>query len=144
MVLRVHFTIMCHFWNACQNFWKARYLSYADKLFWFMAKVLGFAISKTTASNEDFLKSWWRSKCSNSYFPPLVVLIYLCVVDGAASAAVVERRCDWLTQTLLHCHWLAWEPGSKSETYSSGGKFKFEDCRIHEDLRKSSFEALHL
>ena len=90
--------LMRNLWKACQNFGKARSLSYAEKLFWFMAKVLGFAIWKTSASNDDFLKSWWRSKCSNLYFPPLV-LIYLCVADGAASAAVVERRCDWLTQT---------------------------------------------
>ena len=65
------YTLRCHLLKAWQNFWKARYLWCAEKIFWFMAKVLGFAIYKTSASNEDFLKSWWRSKCSNLYFPPL-------------------------------------------------------------------------
>ena len=43
-VLCSHYTLMCHFIKAWQNFRKARYLWYAEKLFWFMAKVLQFSI----------------------------------------------------------------------------------------------------
>ena len=60
-----------HFIKAWQNFRKARYLWYAEKLFWFMAKVLGFVIYKWSASNEDFLKSSWIRQSSNLNFPPL-------------------------------------------------------------------------
>ena len=70
--------------------------------------------------------------------------LFFCIAAGAASIAVVEGPCDWLTQTLLHCHWSALEPGLISATYSSGGKFKLEHCRIYVDLRKSPFEALDL
>ena len=60
-----------HLIKAWQNFRKARYLWYAEKLFWFMAKVLGFVIYKWSASNEDFLKSSWIRQSSNLNFPPL-------------------------------------------------------------------------
>ena len=66
-----HWTLCCHLLKACQNFWKARYLWCAEKLFWFMAKILGFTIYKTSASNEDFLMSSWIRQCSNLNFPPL-------------------------------------------------------------------------
>ena len=60
-----------HFWKACLNFGKARCLWYAEKLFWFIAKILEFDIYRSSASNEDFLESWWRRKCSILNFPPL-------------------------------------------------------------------------
>ena len=66
-----HWTLIRHFIKAWQNFRKARYLWYAEKLFWFMAKVLGFVIYKWSASNEDFLKSSWIRQSSNLNFPPL-------------------------------------------------------------------------
>ena len=64
-------TLIRHFIKAWQNFRKARHLWYAEKLFWFMAKVLGFVICKWSASNEDFLMSSWIRQSLNLNFPPL-------------------------------------------------------------------------
>ena len=49
--------LMRHFLKACKNFDKARCLWCAEKLFWFIAKILDFVIYKSSASNGDSLRS---------------------------------------------------------------------------------------
>ena len=127
---------------AWQNFRKARYLRYAEKLFWFMAKVLAFVIYKWSASNEDFLKSSWIRQSSNLNFPPLE---YVSDFEPGSHADQWQWSKVWVNQS--QCHSTTAAEAAPSTTHkwintTSGGKYELEHLLLHQDFRKSSFEAV--